>query len=253
MNYLRELNAFYDWLETNSMSASCIALWHALMAINNRAGWATEFTVAVSTLETKSGLSKTTVERCRNTLKQKGLIDWRQRKGQQSAVYLMKSLVTQFAPHYDAQHASQSASQPDAQLAAITKQDETKQIQEREIARATREITEAYEQTCGVLKGDPGQLMTLIEFVDLGMESRLVIHAIRKSSGADFPAKYADTILQGYQRKGILTLEQLMATESKADGKRSGAGNRGAPPEQKDDRYSKFYELFPNGQQTGGG
>lgn len=87
LNYIREVNAFYDWLETNLLSDSAIALWHALMHINNKAGWKTEFAVALSTLQAKTGLKKDAVLRARNTLQVAGRITFKSRSGQQSALY----------------------------------------------------------------------------------------------------------------------------------------------------------------------
>lgn len=94
MNYIREINAFYDWLETNSISDSAIVLWHALMHISNRAGWITEFAVALSTLETKTGLKKDAIIRARNRLQQVGRIGFQSRNGQQSAIYSIKPFET---------------------------------------------------------------------------------------------------------------------------------------------------------------
>ena len=37
MNYIAEINQFYDRLETNPLSSNAIALWHALMATANKA------------------------------------------------------------------------------------------------------------------------------------------------------------------------------------------------------------------------
>ncbi|WP_222618006.1 DnaD domain protein [Sporosarcina sp. resist] len=87
MNYIKLLNSFYDRLETNSLSTSAIALWHAIVHVNNKAGWPEEFTVAVSVLCIKTGLSERTVNNARNDLKINGLIDFRSRKGNKSAVY----------------------------------------------------------------------------------------------------------------------------------------------------------------------
>ena len=87
MNYIREINAFYDWLETNGLSLSAIALWHALMHVNNKAAWTDEFAVAISVLCVKTGLSPRGVSSARNELAQKGRIKWKQRRGNQSAVY----------------------------------------------------------------------------------------------------------------------------------------------------------------------
>jgi TRAP-type C4-dicarboxylate transport system permease large subunit len=81
MNYIKEVNAFYDWLETNSMAVSSIALWHALMNICNKAGWPREFAVAVLILSAKTGLERRTIYNARNELKQKGRIDFKERRG----------------------------------------------------------------------------------------------------------------------------------------------------------------------------
>ncbi len=93
MNYIREINAFYDWLETNVLSLSAVALWHALMHINNKAAWTDEFAVAISVLCVKTGLSPRGVTAARNELKLKSRIEWHSRKGSQSATYRIISLV----------------------------------------------------------------------------------------------------------------------------------------------------------------
>lgn len=103
MNYIREINAFYDWLETNSIPDSAIVLWHALMHINNKTGWVTEFTVAISTLSTKTGLKKDAIIRARLRLQQCGRIDFKSRTGQQSAIYQMIS--------FESEKTTQSATQ----------------------------------------------------------------------------------------------------------------------------------------------
>lgn len=93
MNYIAEINAFYDWLETNSMSTSAIVLWHALMHINNKSRWTKEFGVASSVLCVKTGLSERTIRNARNELKQKGRIEWKSRGGNKAAIYQMISLT----------------------------------------------------------------------------------------------------------------------------------------------------------------
>lgn len=94
MNYLREINAFYDWLETNTLTDSAIALWHALMHVANKAGWPEEFAVAISTLEAKTGLKKDAVIYARNRLQQAGRIKFRSRTGRQSAIYKFVPIET---------------------------------------------------------------------------------------------------------------------------------------------------------------
>lgn len=92
MNYIAEINAFYDWLELNPLSTSAIVLWHTLMHINNKSKWTNEFTVAASVLSLKSGLTDRTIRNARNELKQKGRIDWKTRGGNKAAAYILISL-----------------------------------------------------------------------------------------------------------------------------------------------------------------
>lgn len=92
MNYIKLLNAFYDQLETNPLSTSAIALWHAFVNVNNKTGWRNEFSVAVSVLRIKSGLSEKSVSNARNELKQKRYLDFKSRKGNQSALYQLIDL-----------------------------------------------------------------------------------------------------------------------------------------------------------------
>ena len=95
MNYISEINNFYDWLETNSMPKSAIALWNALMHINNKAGWIETFEVAISTLELKTGFKRSELFEARNILLQKGRIEWYSRGGNLCASYR----IIQFSVH----------------------------------------------------------------------------------------------------------------------------------------------------------
>lgn len=77
MNYLAEILAFYDLVQVKQLSTGQIALWHALMAINNRCTWIEWFTVPNLTLELNTGMSRSGVLKARNALKQYGLIDFK--------------------------------------------------------------------------------------------------------------------------------------------------------------------------------
>lgn len=114
MNYIKQIKAFYDRLEENPLSTSAIALWHALMHANNKAGWTEEFSVAASLLCFRSGLAERTVSKARNELKQKGYIDFRSRKGNKSAVYRMIDLTALDADKYAGNHTDNELSAPHA-------------------------------------------------------------------------------------------------------------------------------------------
>lgn len=77
MNYLKQITAFSIWKEVNPIPATAIALWHELMAINNRHGWASEFTVPNGLLQVKAGLSRKQLDAARIILINKGLITYR--------------------------------------------------------------------------------------------------------------------------------------------------------------------------------
>jgi hypothetical protein len=87
MNYIFENNQFDIWRETNQLSFAEVLLWFILMQINNKCGWKSEFSVALSVLQTKTGLSKSSIVRARDGLQKAKRISFKSRTGQQSAVY----------------------------------------------------------------------------------------------------------------------------------------------------------------------
>lgn len=151
MNYIAEINAFYDWLETNQLSSNAINLWHALMATANKASWINRFTVAISVLECKTGLKARTIERARNELQQKGRISWKRRNGNQSAEYSIISLCDKKRIKSDAQSVGQSVGQVDAQVVDINKLNETKlfNINGRQVS-----IEEKYHSVLAEMQND---------------------------------------------------------------------------------------------------
>lgn len=77
MNYITEIKAFMDLVQVKSLSTGQIALWYALMYINNKCTWAEWFTVPNITLELYTGLSRQGIDKCRNVLKQYSVIDFK--------------------------------------------------------------------------------------------------------------------------------------------------------------------------------
>lgn len=114
MNYIREINAFYDFLEMHELEHSDVLLWHALMHLNNKCGWRAEFTAARSTLVVKTGLSLKTIERSRVRLATAGLLHWYSRDGNRSAVYRMSSVQDALRSNDDAHRDALTDSQSDA-------------------------------------------------------------------------------------------------------------------------------------------
>lgn len=86
MNYILELKAFHDSLLMNDLSTGQIALWYALMYINNKCNWTEWFSVSNQVLSIQTGLSRSGILKARNELKQKGYIDFRP-KGTEATLY----------------------------------------------------------------------------------------------------------------------------------------------------------------------
>lgn len=98
MDYIRQILAFDDYLMYNQgLSSGQIALWRALMSINNKARWSEWFTASNQTLETLSGLSRQGINKNRNILKQLGLIDFRRIKNITSTNALQKESAASVA------------------------------------------------------------------------------------------------------------------------------------------------------------
>ncbi len=88
MNYIAEINAFWDLAGVNPLSTGQVALWFGLMNINNRCNWTEWFSVPNQVLSIHTGLSRNGILKARNVLKQLGLIDFRER-GTKATLYKM--------------------------------------------------------------------------------------------------------------------------------------------------------------------
>lgn len=135
MNYIKQILAFYDKQMLNPLSTGEIALWHALMHINNKTGWSEWFTVANLTLQSLSGLSRSGINKDRNVLKQNGFIDFKT-KGTKATSYRVINLVMSNSNQVSVQDGSQSSNQGSNQngnqdsvqnSSSLNKQNKTKQ------------------------------------------------------------------------------------------------------------------------------
>jgi DNA replication protein DnaD len=119
LNYIAEINAFYNWLPFNLLPADAQALWHALMNLNNKCAvkadgewtWRVEFTVSNTTLLSILKFSRQQLDRMRNVLIQTGRIEYRKGKGNQCGTYK----VIPFDANYVTQTVTQVVTQSDTQ------------------------------------------------------------------------------------------------------------------------------------------
>ena len=127
MNYIKELRAFKDWQLVNPMPTSAIALWHSLMMLNNMTGWKEWFNGPYATLESLTGLSKQGIIDARKTLKEYGLINFKNGTKGKAPVYKINSLVDGLVNELDSESVKQQVKSLDSSLVECEQKQECAQ------------------------------------------------------------------------------------------------------------------------------
>ena len=87
MNYIKQLNAFYKLIQVNVVSSNAQCLYNYLLSVNNELGWVERFTKSNFVICGATQLSRRTLDRVRNELKQKGLIEYEKGTSNQAGTY----------------------------------------------------------------------------------------------------------------------------------------------------------------------
>ena len=87
MNYLQQLNRFYQQLPTAGLSSQAICLYGVLLHVNNQCYWRREFTVSNGTLMGLCHLTERALRYARAMLVEGGWITYAGQRGQQAGVY----------------------------------------------------------------------------------------------------------------------------------------------------------------------
>ncbi len=93
MNYIDLINSFWDLAMTNPLSTGQVSLYFALLHICNRSYWTEWFSVPNQVLSVLTGLSRSGILKARNELKQRGLIDFKER-GTKATSYKLTMLYS---------------------------------------------------------------------------------------------------------------------------------------------------------------
>lgn len=221
MNYLQEILNFEKLQELNQVSPGQARLWYVLMYINNLTGWKTWFTVANSTLEFRSRLSRSGINRARNELKQLGYIDFKS-NGRKATSYRMIPLMqysTQDSVQSSVQTSTQRSTQTGVQSSVQTsstlyKQNKTKQNKSivRDSTPDLSPVFDLWQSNWGFPNSVAQQ--DLNEWVrEFGIE--LVKYAIECALKRNVSARgadgYLDRTFQAYRQKGIKNVEDATA------------------------------------------
>nr|DAI17400.1 MAG TPA: Replication initiator A family protein [Caudoviricetes sp.] len=127
MNYMTEIKMFNEWLETNELSTSGIALWYALMYMANRSGWKQQLYIPVSVIMLRTKMSRSTIYREREVLRDYGLIDFEGGDGRQSSSYRIIGFEERFASHVVFHTETQDGTQP-GEVSRVASHTETQTV-----------------------------------------------------------------------------------------------------------------------------
>ena len=222
MNYIKEINAFHIWQETNPLTTSAAHLWSVLMHVNNRTGWLKEFTVAASVLCVKSALSESTFRRARKELSDKGYIHYKSQGANRAAVYQMISLV-RFEEEECGSAADSVNDTLDGSVSTLYKQDLTKQKENISPTTTTADAIVFYQENFGMIS--PFISEDLLGWVDYVGEPLVLAAMKRALERGKVNWGYVKAILLDWRKKGVGTVEAAEAADmqfQKQRGMRSG-------------------------------
>lgn len=221
MDYIRQILAFDDYLMYNQgLSSGQIALWRALMSINNKARWSEWFTASNQTLETLSGLSRQGINKNRNILKQLGLIDFRS-NGRKATSYHICKLYTSNSLQESAQHSSEIVAQEcTTQLrnsSTLNKHKQNKNENETESTSASSIDfhSETSATSYWLNQVNPAEAPMVLESIrfwikDFNGQEGIVIMAIDemlKNGARNY--NYLDKVLKSWENKQLDTVEKV--------------------------------------------
>lgn len=221
MNYLTEILAFNDLIQVKQLATGQIALWYALMYINNKCGWQEWFTVSNLTLQLQTGLSRDGINKSRNILKQNGLLDFKQNTTKATSYKLnTMSKFIQVSSQVSIQDSSQVGSQVSSQISsALNKQNKTKQnkIVKEKVKEKYGEynnvlLTEKeYQSLCSDFTNADELIKFLDEYIEMkGYKAKSHYLAIRKWV-KDAVAERKPTQQTRYNNAMQISEEQKMA------------------------------------------
>lgn len=252
MNYLSQLQAFRDYkMYETKLSSGQIALWYALMEINNKCAWIEWFTAANQTLETLSGLSRAGINKNRNVLKQLGLIDFKS-NGKKATSYKVCVLYTSNSIQDSTQQSIQRSVQGSIQdgiqqSSTLTKQKLNKTETKKKQDQTT--TADAYWLKFVEVTASPFILENLRMWVeDFKGNDDIVVYGIETMLANNVRSyKYLETILKNWESKGFSTREDVLTFEEQRKQKKQpnqGVNRKETLPDWAKDDYEPTKQVI---------
>lgn len=251
MNYLSQLQAFRDYkMYETKLSSGQIALWYALMEINNKCAWIEWFTAANQTLETLSGLSRAGINKNRNVLKQLGLIDFKS-NGKKATSYKVCVLYTSNSIQDSTQQSIQQGVQGSIQDSTQQSSTLIKHKQNKKETKQKQDQTttaDAYWLQFVENTESPFILENLKMWAeDFNGNDDIVIHGIETMLANNVRSyKYLETILKNWESKGFKVREDVITFEEqrkKQKEPKTITGRKETLPEWAKDDYKEAEET----------
>lgn len=229
MNYIKEMNAFFDWLETNPLEASTQTLWFHLMAVANKSGWPEWFAVANPLLQAKVGISENSLTKHRNTLVQKGRIEYRSQGKKQAGKYRLIPFTSNFEVMEGVKCEVIRGVNHEVKGSALFKLKETKENETiKSSAAHAIETNERENFYCAYQRTHkreltPFQVQKLSAYIDNdGMEESVIINAMERAALKGGGLSLIITILNDYAAGGVKTLGAARSFDYDFDKRKKG-------------------------------
>jgi hypothetical protein len=132
MSYISRINAYWNWMKVNDLTSNAGHLYLAILDCANTTGWKPEFNAPNSTLMAMAKLDRNTLNKSRNILIQKGLIEYKAGSRNNAGTYKLIPLIGYANPYTNQdtnQHTNSDTNQvanQDANPVNIHRQDKTR-------------------------------------------------------------------------------------------------------------------------------
>lgn len=198
----------------NSLSTGAIALWHGLMAINNKAGWIEEFTVANIVLQSMTGLSRQGLDKARNTLVQKSLIEYKKGKGNQAGKYRLIPFECQIVGTKVAQMDTQKGHSSSTLNKLNINKNNNNHHQQKEPSGELekndfKRVIDIFQNNIHPIS--PMEAQVISDWIDI-VEADVIIEAIRESvKNNKRSIRYIEKIMQNWHKSNLTTKSAVLA------------------------------------------
>lgn len=138
MNYINIINAFWDSATTNPLSTGQVSLYMALLHVCNRSNWTEWFQAPNQVLSVLTGLSRSGILKARNELRQRSLLDFKERGTKATLYRITIANSTQVSAQNGNQKGVQNGNQVSARNGSTLKDIDIDRDKKRERTRARK-------------------------------------------------------------------------------------------------------------------